>query len=129
MTKNSLSISIGKKSGGRQAYRAKISDLHVKVEGRPAVYVAKDLSPTGVGLGSPIGMREGQNLNVSLFYKGKMVAMSLKARVVRAASAFTGLSFVGLDRRQADAVHAIVLEEQKRQAEARKGEKIETYKF
>lgn len=129
MGKNPFNISFGKKNGDRQAYRAKISGLHVKIDGRPAVYAAKDLSPSGVGLGSPIGMREGQLLTVHLFYKGKMVAQNLNSKVVRAAQTFTGLSFVDLDRRQADAVHQIVLEEQKRQAESRKGERVKDYRF
>ncbi|QJB58218.1 PilZ domain-containing protein [Pseudodesulfovibrio sp. zrk46] len=124
MVKNPFKISFGKKSeGDRQAYRAKIDGLHVKIDGRPAVYVAKDLSPSGVGIGCPIGKREGQSLTIHLFANGKMVASNLKARVVRAAPAFTGLTFFDLDRRQADTVHRIVLDEQKRQAEVRKGNK------
>ena len=117
-------ISIRKPSGDRKAYRAKIEGLHVKVAGRPAVYAAKDLSPTGVGLGGGTGMREGQLFEVNLFFKGALAASSLKTRVVRATATFTGLIFIDLDRRQADAVHAIVLVEQKRQAELRKRERI-----
>lgn len=127
MAKNPFSICFGKKSGDRAAYRANISGLHVKVTGKPAVHVAKDLSPTGVGLGGGIGMREGQDLTINLFFKGTLVASNLKARVVRAAPTFTGLTFVGLDRRQTDAVHAIVLDEQKRQAAIRNKEKLKKY--
>ena len=124
---NKLSISMKKPSGDRKAYRAKIEGLHVKVAGRPAVYAAKDLSPTGVGLDGCTGMREGQLYEVNLFFKGKLTASSLKTRVVRAASTFTGLLFIGLDRRQADAVHSIVLSEQKRQAELRKKERAKKF--
>lgn len=127
MSKSSLSISFGKKSGDRKAYRAKISGLHVKIAGRPAVYVAKDISPSGLGLGGGIGMREGQELTLNLFHKGSMVASGLRARVMRAAPTFTGLTFVGLDRRQSDALHRIVLEEQKRQAELRRKDKLKKY--
>lgn len=122
-----LSISFGKKSGDRKTYRAQISGLHVKIAGRPAVYAAKDLSPSGVGLGGGIGMREGQDLTLNLFFKGALVVSDIKARVMRAAPTFTGLTFVAMSRRQADAVHAIVLEEQKRQAELRKKEKLKKY--
>ncbi len=127
MGKNPFSLSFGKESGGRQAYRAKISDLHIKVVGRPLVYVAKDLSPSGVGLGGSSGMREGQDYTISLFRKGAMLATNLKTRVVRATPQFTGLIFVALSRQQADAVHRIVLDEQKRQAEERKVKRFGGY--
>jgi len=114
-----MDISFKKDSGGRGAYRAKIEGLHVKIDGRPAVYAATDLSPTGVGLDGWTGMKKGQKFEVNLFFKGAMVVSSLKTSVVRVAGDFTGLLFVGLDRRQADAVHGLVLKEQKRQAEIR----------
>lgn len=124
MAKSPFNISFGNKSGGRQAYRAKISGLNVKVAGRPAVYAATDLSPTGVGLSGSTGMREGNMVEIGLYFKGAQVATSIKAKVVRATATFTGLIFIGLNRRQADAIHALVLKEQKRQAELRKTEKM-----
>lgn len=124
MAKNALGFSIKKSSGNRNAYRAKISGLNVKITGRPAVYSAKDLSPTGVGLSGSTGLREGAMLEVGLYFKGALVAGNLKARVMRATATFTGLLFINPDRRQADAVHALVLKEQKRQAELRKKEKL-----
>jgi len=127
MGKKSMNIRFNKQTSNRKAYRAQISGLHVKVVGRPAVYAAKDLSPTGVGLAGGIGLREGKVLAVNLFYKGALVASEIKAHVVRAAATFTGLSFIDMSRRQADAVHALVLEEQKVQAELRKKEKLKKY--
>jgi len=122
--KSALGFSIKKNSGDRQAYRAQITGLHVKVAGRPAVYATKDISPTGVGLSGSTGMREGDVLEIGLYYKGGLVAGSVNARVVRAAPTFTGLVFFDLDRRQQDAIHALVLKEQKRQAELRKLDKL-----
>nr|WP_287413054.1 PilZ domain-containing protein [Pseudodesulfovibrio sp.] len=120
MFKNPFKVSVKQSSGKRIAYRAKISGLHVKVVGRPSVYSVSDLSPTGLGLSGSTGMREGDVFVLSLYLKGKRVATDLHAKVVRAKQMFTGLVFVNPDRRQMDALHALVLEEQKEQAEERK---------
>ncbi len=66
------------------------------------------------------GVREGDVFVLSFYLKGKRVAADLQARVVRAKPLFTGLIFVNPDRRQMDALHTLVLEEQKEQAEERK---------
>lgn len=118
--KNLFKVSVKETSGKRATYRAKIDGLHVKVVGRPSVYAASDLSPTGVGLSGRTGMYEGEIYVLSLFLKGKRVAADLRAKVVRVAPTFTGLVFVTPDRRQTDSLHAIVLSEQKAQAEERK---------
>ncbi len=122
MARKKFAISFSREAGERKAYRARIEGLHVKVAGRPSVYAARDISPTGVGLDGGTGMREGQLFELNLFFKGRLTASDLKARVVRSTATFTGLVFIDLDRRQEDAVHAIVLEEQKRQAELRKND-------
>ena len=122
-----MKISFGNKSGDRKAYRAKITGLHVKIAGKAAVYAAKDLSPSGVGLSGGIGLRKGDSFSVNLFYKGALVAGNLSSKVVRCAPSFTGLTFVNLDRRQTDAVHKLVLQEQKRQAEERKKDKLKNF--
>jgi hypothetical protein len=124
MATDPFSISFKPSSGKRAAYRARIAGLHVKVAGRPAVYSATDLSPTGVGLSGRTGMRPGEQYEIGLYHKGRRVAHSLTARVVRADHAFTGLAFEGLDRRAQDAVHRLVLDEQKRQAEARRADRL-----
>lgn len=123
MGKNPFNIKYTPTSGDRAAYRAKIPGLHVKIAGRPAVYAAKDISPTGVGIGCGIGKREGQFLTINFFYKGRLVVSDLKCQIVRTSASFTGLTFVTPNRRQADAIHALVLDEQKRQAELRKVDK------
>lgn len=120
MFKNPFKVSVKQSSGNRAAYRAKISGLHVKVVGRPSVYSASDLSPTGLGLSGSTGMREGDVFVLSLYLKGRRVAADLQAKVVRVKSMFTGLVFINPDRRQMDALHALVLQEQKEQAEERK---------
>ncbi|BCS90202.1 PilZ domain-containing protein [Pseudodesulfovibrio sediminis] len=119
MGNNSFSFSVKSNAGNRKAYRAKIDGLHVKVVGRPSVYSAVDLSPTGVGLNGAAGMREGRIFEISLFHKGKQLISGLQVRVIRATASFTGLVFVDLDPRQTDAVHALVLSEQKRQVDER----------
>ena len=119
-----ISISFDKPSGPRGAYRAKIAGLHVKVAGRPAVYSATDLSPSGVGLSGCTGMREGERLEIGLYHKGVSVALGIMAKVVRADKSFTALAFESMDRRNQDAVHQLVLEEQKRQAEVRKQDRL-----
>lgn len=124
MAKNPFSISFSKNAGSRKAYRAHISGLHVKVAGRPAVYVARDLSPTGVGLGGFTGMRQDEVFEVGLYLKGARITGGLTAKVTRVTSDFTGLLFINPDRRQANAIHELVLAEQKRQAEERKKSKI-----
>nr|WP_321256162.1 PilZ domain-containing protein [uncultured Pseudodesulfovibrio sp.] len=120
MFKNPFKVAVKQSSGKRAAYRAKISGLHVKVVGRLSVYSASDLSPTGLGLSGSTGVREGDVFVLSFYLKGKRVAADLQARVVRAKPLFTGLIFVNPDRRQMDALHTLVLEEQKEQAEERK---------
>lgn len=120
MATKPFDISFGDSSGPRGAYRAKISGLHVKVAGRPAVYAATDVSPTGVGLSGCTGMREGERFEIGLYYRGGRVGGAIRAKVVRAEKTFTGLAFEDLDRRSQDAVHRLVLDEQKRQAEERR---------
>lgn len=124
MAASPFSISFNKTSGKRAAYRAVIPGLHVKVAGRAAVYSAKDISPTGVGLSGTTGMREGECFEVGLYHKGRSVATAIKARVVRCAPGFTGLVFEEMDRRAQDAVHELVLSEQKRQAEERRKDRL-----
>ena len=124
MAASPFNISFKQTSGKREAYRASIPGLHVKVVGRPAVYSAKDISPTGVGLAGSTGMREGDRFEVGLYYRGKPIATGIKAKVVRAAPTFTGLVFEDMDRRAQDAVHELVLEEQKRQAEERRKDRL-----
>ncbi|WP_319582182.1 PilZ domain-containing protein [uncultured Pseudodesulfovibrio sp.] len=124
MAANPFSISFKPSSGKRAAYRAVINGLHVKVAGRAAVYSATDLSPTGVGLSGHTGMRVGETYEIGLYHKGCRVAHDIIARVVRVESSFTGLAFAGLDRRAQDAVHRLVLDEQKRQAEARRTSRL-----
>jgi len=116
---NPFKLSIKSRAGRRKAYRARISGLHVKVVGRPGVYVASDLSPTGVGLKGSTGMREGKVLEISLFHKGRTAVSGIRARVVRATQTFTGLVFVDMPPCTTDAVHSLVLAEQKRQADER----------
>jgi len=122
---NPFKISVKASSGKRGTYRAKISGLHVKVVGRPSVYPTTDLSPTGVGLKGSTGMREGKVFELGLFTGGKQIVSGLHARVVRATATFTALVFVDLDPRQSDAVHALVLSEQKRQADERKESRLD----
>lgn len=124
MGKNQFDISFGAKGGNRQAYRAQISGLHVKLAGRAAVYSAKDLSPTGAGLAGSTGLRQGEMVEIGLYYKGKLIAAEITAKVVRATADFTGLLFINPNRRQADAIHALVLKEQKAQAEKRRQHKM-----
>jgi c-di-GMP-binding flagellar brake protein YcgR len=124
MARNPFDISFGQPSGKREAYRASIPGLHVKVAGRPAVYSARDISPTGVGLSGSTAMREGERFEIGLYFKGTQVALGIRARVVRVASSFTGLVFEEMDRRSQDAVHELVLKEQKRQAEERKRDRL-----
>ena len=124
MAANPFSISFKSSSGKRAAYRAAITGLHVKVTGRAAVYSTTDLSPTGVGLSGCTGMRVGEKYEIGLYHKGRRVAHNITARVVRVDSTFTGLAFEGLDRRAQNDVHRLVLEEQKRQAEARRSDRM-----
>ena len=124
MAANPFSISFKSSSGKRAAYRATINGLHVKVAGRPAVYSATDLSPTGVGLSGSTGMRVGEKHELGLYHKGRRVAHNITARVVRVDSTFTGLAFEGLDRRAQNDVHQLVLDEQKRQAEVRRADRL-----
>lgn len=124
MAANPFSIKYTPSSGKRAAYRAQIEGLHVKVAGRPAVYSATDLSPTGVGISGGTGMRPGETYEIALYRKGQRVAHGITARVVRADSTFAGLAFEDLDGRARDAVHRLVLDCQKLQAEQRKADRL-----
>lgn len=124
MAASPFDISFNPKSGKREAYRAVIPGLHVKVAGRPAVYTTKDISPSGVGLSGSTAMREGDCFEVGLYFKGAQMASGIRARVVRVTSTFTGLVFEDMDRRSQDAVHELVLKEQKRQAGERKKDRL-----
>ncbi|MGE4192677.1 MAG: PilZ domain-containing protein [Pseudodesulfovibrio sp.] len=124
MAAKPFDISFGDSTGPRGAYRAKISGLHVKVAGRPAVYSATDVSPTGVGLSGSTGMRVGERFEIGLYHRGVRVGGPIRAKVVRVDKAFSGLVFEDLDRRNQDAVHRLVLDEQKRQAEERRKDRL-----
>lgn len=120
---NPFKISVRNTAGKRKTYRAKLAGLHVKVVGRPSVYTATDVSPTGLGLKGATGMRVGQVFEIGLYHKGLRVVEGINVRVVRVSDAFTGLLFVDMDARQEDAVHDLVLQEMKRQADARNKER------
>jgi hypothetical protein len=122
MPSQSLDVRIQNTQGNREAYRTSIPGMHVQFMDSSQVHLCRDISPTGIGIENSPEMREGQEVRISLFYEGIVVASNLSARVVRVSPTQAGLSFVGLTRHQSNAVHAIVLEEQKRQVELRKQE-------
>lgn len=126
---NPFKMSVRNTAGKRKTYRANVSGLHIKLVGRPTVYSARDISPTGLGINGATGLRVGQIIELGLFLKGSMVVSGIKGRVVRVSDAFTGLVFENTDPRKTDAIHALVLKELKRQADSRNkgGDKLPGY--
>lgn len=117
--KNSFDIHTETSSNKRQAFRVAVDDLVVRVHGHSDGYPAIDISPTGIGLGNNPAVEIGDLETLSLYRKGIVIAEKIAVRVVRIEESVTGFQFDALDRRQSNAIHAIVLDAQKREARRR----------
>lgn len=120
MAKSALEVDYITPGNRRDMYRALPTDMVAKITGRPDVFPVRDISPRGLGLSGLMDVEIGDPLLLCLYQRGTMVAMDLIARVARKNKDITGLYFENLERRQVDAVHAIVLLIQKEQMNSEK---------
>ncbi len=107
----------------RRAYRVRIKDLQVVVHGQSATFTftAKDVSALGVGvLTDAKAFKPGILIRLDIKQGSRMLAAGLTARVVRAEAGVVGCQFQDMTKAQETILHALVLEEQKRQAARRK---------
>lgn len=125
MAKDPYAISFESSSGKREAFRARIPNVHVRINGRGDLIRVRDLSPTGMAIDMSRGLKEGMNFSVTLYQGKKTIAEGLHVRVMRKEIGFTGLAFGMLSREQQDAVHKFVLREQKRLADMRRADKYD----
>jgi len=120
MARSALELDYITQGNRRNMYRAMPTAMVAKVAGRPDVFPVRDISPRGLGLTGFMGVEIGDPVLLSLYQRGTMIAMDLIARVARKNNEITGLYFENLERRQVDAVHAIVLLIQKEQMDGQK---------
>jgi len=120
MARSAFDIYYASSDNRREAFRAFVTDITVRIEGKPDVYPVHDISPTGLGVGSVVGLEVGEPVLISLFQGGTIIAIDFITRVARVEDDVIGLYFDNLERRQLDAVHAIVLHIQKEQLEQQK---------
>ncbi len=124
--KKILSVTSGKKEAKdkRAAYRVIIPNLRAKLCGRPISVSVKDLSATGIALNTNAKeFAPGNIIMVSLFRGTKLLLADIKLKVVRVGKGFVGCLFVNPSTQQADMLHSITLEEQKREADIKKTRK------
>jgi hypothetical protein len=120
MARSALDINYGPSDNRREAFRAFVTDINVRIEGKSEVYPVRDISSAGLGIASVVGLEVGEPVLISLFQRGTIIAIDLITRVARVEDDAIGLYFDNLERRQLDAVHAIVLHIQKEQLEEQK---------
>lgn len=125
MVKDPYAISFGSSNGKREAFRARIPNVHVRINGRGDLIRVRDLSPTGMALDMSRGFKIGMNFSVTLYQGRTMVVEGLHVRVVRKEIGFSGLEFGLLSREQQDAVHRFCLAEQKRLADMRRADRYD----
>jgi hypothetical protein len=121
--KKILSVTSGKKGtkDKRAAYRVIIPNLRAKISGRPISISVKDISANGIALKTTAReFAPGNTVTVTLFRGSQMLLSDLKLKVVRVGKGFVGCTYVKPKAQQADMLHAITLEEQKREAEIKK---------
>ena len=126
MVKDPYAISFDSSSGNREAFRARIPNVQVRVNGLGDLIRVRDLSPTGMALDMSCGFKVGMNFSVTLYQNRSMVAEGLHVRVVRKEVGFIGLVFGMLTREQQDTVHRFVLSEQKRLADMRRVDRYDS---
>ncbi len=121
--KKILSVTSGKKGDKdkRAAYRVIIPNMRAKLAGRPISVSVKDLSATGIALNtSAREFSPGNVVTISLFRGTQLLLADIKIKVVRVGKGFVGCIFLKPSAQQADLLHAITLEEQKREADIKK---------
>lgn len=112
----------------RRAYRIAIQELKVAVHGKGSTFTftVKDLSASGIGLMSQAkAFKPGVMIRLDILLGKKAVCQGLVAKVVRAGNGVVGCQFESLDKKQETVLHEMVLNEQKKQAELRKGKGVE----
>jgi c-di-GMP-binding flagellar brake protein YcgR len=112
----------------RRAYRVAIKDLKATVHGKGATFTftVKDLSASGLGLMSQAkAFKPGVMVRMDIVLGKQAVCQGLVAKVVRAGSGVVGCQFESLNKKQETVLHEMVLNEQKKQAEMRKGKGVE----
>lgn len=121
--KKLLNVASGKKEGSerRTAFRVEIPQLRAKLSGKPVSVGVRDISATGISLNSVAKeFTPGSEMAVNLFLGAKMLVSGLVVRIVRVGDGHVGGQFVKLSSQQADLLHSLTLEEQKRLAEKKK---------
>ncbi|WP_029894399.1 PilZ domain-containing protein [Desulfohalovibrio reitneri] len=105
----------------RQAYRVEIPSLRAKLSGKPISVGVRDISATGISLVTAAKeFKQGNTVSINLFKGAILLLSSLKIEVVRVDTGYVGARFVELTPQQDNFLHAVTLEEQKKQAERKK---------
>ncbi len=130
--KKILKVASGKKNDDRRAaFRVEIPLLRAKLSGKPVSVSVRDISATGISLNSVAReFSPGNQVVVNLFMGAKLLVADLMIEVVRVGKGYVGGKFVQLTTQQADFLHSLTLDEQKKLAdikkkEGEKGEKAE----
>lgn len=126
MGKDPYAISFDSSSGKREAFRARIPNVQVRINGQGDLIQVRDLSPTGMALDMSRGLKVGMNFSVTLYQNRSVVAEGLHVRVIRKKIGFSGLAFGMLSREQQDKIHGLVLKEQKRLASIRRADRFDS---
>lgn len=127
--KKFLKVASGKQNDDkRAAFRVEIPLLRAKLSGKPVSVSVRDISATGISLNSVAKeFTPGNQVSVNLFMGAKLLITDLVIQVVRVGKGYVGGKFVKLSPQQADFLHALTLDEQKKLADIKKkdGEKPE----
>ncbi len=120
--KKLLKVSTGKKDDDRRAaFRVEIPLLRAKLSGKPVSVSVRDISATGISLNSVAKeFSPGNQVMVNLFMGSKLMVTDLVIEVVRVGKGYVGGRFVKLSSQQADFLHGLTLDEQKKLADIKK---------
>lgn len=120
--KKFLKVASGQKNNDkRAAFRVEIPLLRAKLSGKPVSVSVRDISATGISLNSVAKeFSPGNQVAINLFMGAKLLVTDLVVEVVRVGKGYVGGRFVKLSPQQADFLHALTLDEQKKLADIKK---------
>ena len=126
--KKFLKVASGKQNDDkRAAFRVEIPLLRAKLSGKPVSVSVRDISATGISLNSVAKeFTPGNQVAVNLFMGPKLLVTDLVIQVVRVGKGYVGGKFVKLTPQQADFLHALTLDEQKKLADIKKKDSEKT---
>jgi predicted NBD/HSP70 family sugar kinase len=109
-----LTFSFDKASGSaRQAYRARVPGLRVRVRATGSAFRAADISSGGVFLEDAQSLGAGCQIEVDVLIQDAVIVSGIRAEVARVLPDGAGLMFTGLTQRQEERLDKLVLEIQK----------------